>query len=94
MVLNGRGHRIHESPRRVSSIESLIAAGSKSALRHGTGASETITFTQKMRAPSEKLFRNPATKRKDVHKKLKVQTENRRHHLSMKAEQDSDDDYV
>lgn len=95
MVANGRGHRTHKSSQRAPSIESLIAAGSKSARRHGSGAaSKTVTFTQKMPVPSERSYRRHTTKRKDVHKGSKVETEHRRRHRTREAEPDSEDDYV
>lgn len=91
---NGLLTSTHKSARRSSGIESSIAAGgSRSACRHGSGsATKTVTFTQKMPAPSEKSYRRHTAKRKNALKGSKVEVEHRRR--DQEAEPDSDDDYV
>lgn len=94
-VNNGKENNTYKSARRAPSTESLIAAGSKSARRHGSGAaSKTVTFTERMPAPSEKSYRGHTTRRKDVHKGSKVETEHRRRRRTREAEPNSEDDYV
>lgn len=97
-ISNGRRRDTGKHARAARPIESLAAAGTKSARRYGKGAASKRTFEQKMPAASERSHRKHRTSRTTAHKSSRVDSYHRREHRhrdrTREAEPNSEDDYV